>query len=390
MGELEGLLLVLTLIYLSECLVWVRRGALAFGNAWGKQFRIRHPGALLGNQRGGLLLANPLPPLGTVFLCPCFPLSFSPDAAFAYSSSCLNPAGRPAQTARCLPFQEIRAVGVDGRNVLLNGSIFLRAASSFSARHCGEWLRRLQKLPRPGRAETIKRMIRDSFAADVIARQVEEFRRRARPIRFLSNGLFVYLFLAVVPLLWRFGFGPFGLWLLAGMLAQTVTIACLFRRAHGALYPGGEEERFTPFLTMLLAPPTAIRAPDLLGRHLLERFHPLAVARVLCPPPVFKGFAREWLLDLCYPLLPVCPTNDPAALAAEQWFRAAQREAVERFVRQADLDPDALTAPPEPAEPTNRSYCPRCRAQFVMGEGRCEDCGGRTLEHFRVGDGLKR
>ena len=29
MGELESLLLVLALIYLSECLVWVPRGAMA-------------------------------------------------------------------------------------------------------------------------------------------------------------------------------------------------------------------------------------------------------------------------------------------------------------------------------------------------------------------------
>ena len=60
MGELESLLLVLALIYLSECLVWVRRGALAFGTWRGKHFGILHPGAILANQRGGLLLANPL------------------------------------------------------------------------------------------------------------------------------------------------------------------------------------------------------------------------------------------------------------------------------------------------------------------------------------------
>ena len=86
MGEFESLLLILTLIYLSECLVWVRRGALVFASWWGKSFRILHPGTLLGNQRGGLLLANPLPPLGATFISPGFPLSLSPEGAFAYSN----------------------------------------------------------------------------------------------------------------------------------------------------------------------------------------------------------------------------------------------------------------------------------------------------------------
>src|SRR5947199_254181 len=70
MGELESLLLVLALIYLSECLVWVRRGALAIRNWRGRNSRIVDPGALLGNQRGGFLLANPLPPLGNAFARP--------------------------------------------------------------------------------------------------------------------------------------------------------------------------------------------------------------------------------------------------------------------------------------------------------------------------------
>ncbi|HYT61766.1 MAG TPA: hypothetical protein VEL06_16430 [Haliangiales bacterium] len=390
MGELESLLLVLALIYLSECLVWVRRGALALGTWWGKSFRILYPGALLGNQRGGLLLANPLPPLGTLFLSPLVPFSLSPQGALAYSSACLNPAGRPAQTARYFRFAEIREVARDGRKVRVNGRIFLRAISTFSARHWVDALRRLRKLGEAERAKAIKGWIHESLDAGEISRRLKECRSRARPLRLLSNALFAYLFLFVVPLVWRFGLGPYGLWLLAGMLAQTITIALLFRRAHQTLHSEADEERLKPFLTMLLAPPTAIRAPDLLARHLLERFHPLAIAKVLCSPENFESFARQVLLDLRHPLFPVCPTNDPDALAAEHWFRAAQEEAITKFLLRVDLKPDDLVAPPKPAEPANQSYCPRCRAQFVLREGHCADCGGRPLEPFGNVEGLKR
>ncbi|PYK98202.1 MAG: hypothetical protein DME19_13390 [Verrucomicrobia bacterium] len=356
MGELESLLLVLALIYLSECMVWVRRGALAFRRWWGKNYRILHPGGLLANPRGGLLPANPLPPLGTVFVAQPFPLSLSPDAAFAYSSTCLNPAGRPSQTAGCLRFEDIRDVAVEGRNVLVNGEIFLKSISAFSARHLADGLRRLRKLPKPERAEAIKGLIRDSLNAGNIAGILRDCGSRAGPIRILSNALFFYLFFVVVPFVWRFGFGRLGLWLLGGMLPQTITIALL---------------------------PTAIRAPDILARHLLEQFHPLAIAQVLCPSDSFEHFARQVLLDLRYPLFPVCPTSDEAAVAVERGFRTAVREAVEKFIQCAGLRPEDLTAPRRPDEPANQSYCPRCGAQFVMREGRCADCGGRPLQSFK-------
>jgi hypothetical protein len=382
MGELESLLLVLALIYLSECLVWLRRGTIAFTTWRGTRFGVRPSGTWMGNQRGSVRVSNPLPPLGTVFIVPDLPLSLSPAAVFAYSPVCLDPAGRPWQTARHLSLSDIRNVGVEGRKLLLNGEVFLKAASTFSARWLGELLRRIHKTHQTERAATIKQMLNECLDAEKLSARRRLFQTRARPIRMLSNGLFLYLFLVVAPLILHFGFGQFGLWLLVGMLAQTTTIAILFRRAHKSLYPDAGEERLKPFLTMLLAPPTAIRAPDLLARHLLEHFHPLAVAQVLCSPDQFKNFSRQTLLDMRYPLLPVCPTNEPEALATEQWFRAARQEAAEKFLRRAGLKPDELTALPQPTEPSNLSCCPRCGAQFVTRTGTCSDCGGRPLEPF--------
>src|SRR6266550_2108878 len=121
MGELESLLLVLALIYLSECLLWVRRSALAFASWRGNRFSLRPAGSWMGNQHGSLLLSNPLPPLGMVFLVSGLPLSLSPATVLAYSSVCLDPAGRPWQTARHLAFDDVRTIDVDGRKLVLNG-----------------------------------------------------------------------------------------------------------------------------------------------------------------------------------------------------------------------------------------------------------------------------
>ena len=385
MGELQGLLLVVGIIYLSECLVWVRRGAMAFGNWWGKSFRIRHPGTLAGNQRGGLLPANPLPPLGDIFIVAQFPVSLSPDGAFAYVASCLNPAGRPVQSAKYASWDDLKSIEIDGRKIFAGGALFLTTVSTFAARQTGNLLGRLRQLPKAERVPAIHKALSESLDTHKASERLREYRKRSKPIRLLSNLLFIYLFLVVPPLIWRFDFGVLGLYLLGGMLAQTVAIAILFRRAHKALYPDAGEDLFKPFLTMLLAPPAAIRAPDVLGRHLLEPFHPLAVARIVCSPRRFRDFARQTMIDLRYPLFPVCPTTESAPVETDRWFRETTLAAVEAFLQQEGLKVRELVAAPEPTDPANLSYCPRCGTQFVTREGTCADCGGRPLQMFQRG-----
>jgi len=385
MGELQGLLLVVGIIYLSECLVWVRRGAMAFASWWATSSRIRHPGTLAGNPRGGLLLANPLPLLGDIFIVAPFPASVSPGGAFAYFASCLNPAGRPVQTAKYASWDDLQPLETDGRKVLVGGALFLTALSTFGARHAGDLLHRIRKLPKADRASAIRKAVSESLDTRKVSERLLEYRKRSKLIRFLANLLFAYLFLVVPPLIWRFGFGVLGMSLLAGMLAQTIILAILFRSAHKALYPDAGEERFKPFLTMLLAPPAAIRAPDVLGRHLLEAFHPLAVARILCSPKRFQDFARQVVIDLRYPFFPVCPTTESAPVETERWFRETEFEAVKTFLEQEGLKVNELFAAPQPTEPSNLSYCPRCGTQFVTRAGACADCGGRPLQMFQCG-----
>ncbi len=68
MSPLEELYLVLTAIYLVDCLHWVRRDAQVFVARW-KRFELQEGGALFGNAQAGLNLAWPLPPLGTIYVC---------------------------------------------------------------------------------------------------------------------------------------------------------------------------------------------------------------------------------------------------------------------------------------------------------------------------------
>src|SRR5574341_93114 len=147
MGDLESLLLVLAAIYVGECAVWVPRGSVIFTRWVRAQFQLRHVGLLTGNQRGGLWLAHPLPPLGTVFLNLPFPFSVSEHGILGFTAASLDPAGKPVQSGRYFELADVRMVTAQGREVLVNGEHFLKVRSPVLARHWAGWLDTLRQLP---------------------------------------------------------------------------------------------------------------------------------------------------------------------------------------------------------------------------------------------------
>ena len=166
-----------------------------------------------------------------------------------------------------------------------------------------------------------------------------------------------------------------------GLLALTTTTTIFFHRAHKALYPAAEDERFTHAVILLLSPATTIRAHDVLSRPLLETFHPLALAKTFCPEPEFRAFRAAYCgksaSRVCRSVRWQSRRRRPESQARRAW-----QQAVEAFLKQCGLNPEELVQPPAPNDDTCRSYCPRCLAQFTANAGTCADCGGVALVAF--------
>jgi hypothetical protein len=389
MSELQLLFLVLVLLYGWECACWVRRGSVAFSTWLGRNWRARHPGTLLGNQRGGFIFAAPLPPLGTLLTASQSPLSLSPDGALAYVAANMNPGWRPAQSGSYFHFEDIREVSARGKKLLVNGDVLLTTASVSLARHFAGELQRLMKLNPSQRGNAIAELVQATLDTKAVEQRWQELQKLSRPVRLLANALFVYLFLFAPGLIWQLGFKLSWLGLLVGLFALTTATAVFFYRAYRTLYPQAEDERFTHTLTIALAPMTTMRAHDTLSRSLFESFHPLAVANALVPKSDFRDFARRVLLDLRHPAEPVCPGPNPAARATELHARTVLQTAVENLLKQSGVAPEELCKPPVPLDESCRAYCPRCGAQFTTLSGNCADCGGLALVAFgQVGGGV--
>ena len=382
MTELQWLFAILAALYAWECIGWLRRGSVAFTTWTGARWRIQHPTVAIGNHNGGFIFAAPLPPLGSVFIANQLPFSLSPKGVLFFVATNMNPGFRPAQSGRFLIWEEAQKIRLDGKKLLLGKEKIYTAATSTLASHLFTTLTTTAKHPANERESAIKQLLRDAMDVTRITEAKNDFQSRIKPMRWLTNILFVHVFIVAPVLASVIGLPATWLGLVLVMLTLTVSIGILFHRAHRKFYPDAKDERFTHTLTTALAAATSIRACDIASRSLLERFHPLAVAKVLLNEETFRAFARKLVIDLRYPMLPTCPNPLPAAISTEKLFRNASLEIAEAWLKENRIGIAELCHAPQPLDNSCRAYCPRCEAQFTSAEHRCSDCGGLALAIF--------
>ena len=371
-GEGETLLFVLILLYLSECSIWVKRESVGFVSAW-RNWRLVTPSSWLGNARGGLLFLNPIPPSGRVFLSHLPPISISPSGVCALNVQTLPSEARSLdQTGDFLPFGKIEEAGVDGSYLTINNQRFVKCANAKQARTLASVITGMVKASASKREVMARNWIAKQYSASDATNQLKEGEALIKPIQSLGLILFLFLFVLTPVLGSLFGLMTLILPVAIVMIALAVEIAIVFRRAHRKLYPAESSERLESLVKMILCPPVAIRAADILTRNLLVGFSPIVLAEVLTGSGE-RQFVRSVIRDLKYPL--GHELSDASAVETITWAANEQLKVCERR-----LKPEELLAPTQ-RENNSISYCPRCRCQFVVAAVECPDCPGvRVLE----------
>lgn len=376
MSEMQSLFAVLTAIYLADCLVFVRRGAVLFRRL-ARDWLIVQPGSVLANAHGGIRYLSPWPRYPGAFLSTLPPCTFSPEGLLNWTPFCADRAWRVVPALRWIGWGSVKAVEVDRHYVMIARERFLAARSSQEAMLIAELIRSLAALEPAQRADAIEKWIRSTLDTAGLKVRLDEALKESSRLAAPAQLLACFLFVICPLLIYKLGLPAVGWWLLGGIYLQSAAIAVLLRRSHRKLYPKDDDERFVRVCTALLAPLSAIRAPDALTRNALQGFHPLPVARLLCPAPLFRAFAGELYRDVRSPILPDSPSEQAAATQALAWSRGLWEKAVATALDECGLSREELLAPPIQSEAVNRSYCPRCHEQFTDAASACADCGNR-------------
>ena len=115
MTEGQTLFLILSLLYLSECVIWMEKRTVLFSAWWGSGSQIFFASERFGNNNGGLALLNPFSPLGSNFLGHWIPLSISLDGVCAFTLQTIGDTRRLFQTGKVLRFEKISDSKADGK-----------------------------------------------------------------------------------------------------------------------------------------------------------------------------------------------------------------------------------------------------------------------------------
>jgi hypothetical protein len=379
----QTLLLVLVLLYLGECLIWVKKQSVAFVSASGRRWHIATPISWLGNANGAMLILNPLPPSGHVFVSHSLPISISPSGVCAFNSQTLPSGARPAtQTGEFIPFSEITSVNTDGVYVVLNGQKFAKCATSKQAKALASVIDAVIAAKPARRESLVRSWLGKQFDARAARRLWRDAEQSIRVVRWACSIFFVFMFGGLPLLVTLYGLERTIIPVAIGLVALAVQIAILFYRAHRKFYPAESQERLENLAKMVLCPPVSLRAADGLTRNLMGEYSPIVIVNVLGGADEdAKRFAREFVLDLQHPLKH--EVTDEKAAETISWMNAAQFKAcLEHVARDGHANVEELLRGAQ-REGDSVSYCPRCGVQFVTGAGsECPDCPGVGLVAF--------
>lgn len=374
----QTLLFILVLLYLTECLVWVKKQSVAFVPASGRRWRLAAPKSWLGNANGAMLFLNPLPPPGRIVLSHLLPVSISPAGVCAFNSQVLPTGSRPAtQTGEFVPFPSINKAGSDGAYLLLNGEKFAKCATPKQAKALANVITSAAEAKASRRETIVRSWLAKQFDARAAEKLWHEAEEAIGELQGVCTILFLFLFVASPTMVVIFGLQQLLIPIGAVMIALAVLIGIMFFQLHRKFYPAETQERFENLVKMILCPPVSMRAADILTRNLLAEYSPIVVATVLSGSANEQQFLRAFVLDLKYPLKH--EVTDPTAMETIDWATAEQLKASLAQVQRAG---DAFVLGPVEREGESIAYCPRCGVQFVVSEGECPDCPGVELVAF--------
>ena len=379
-SEGQTLLILLVLLYLSECVIWMKRHSVAFISGLGGSGRVAFAHQWLGNANGGILFLNPLPPAGKVFLSHLSPISISPSGICAFNLQTLSAGSKSTnQSGRYLSFAEIKQASNDSAHLLVNKEKFTKCATAGQARNLATLISAMIKAASAKREALARSWIEKQFDVNEASVRLRDGRKSIKMIQSVTWIFFLFLFLVVPLQVSISGLVYLLLWVALLMIIFAVRIGTLYFRVHKRFYPEEKTERIESMVKMIVCPPASMRAADLLTRNLLAAYSPVVLAELLTQNRA-RQFVRAFVLDLLHPLKH--EVVDENARSVINWTAAEQLKACLEYLQGGPFgNPEELLAPAQ-REGNSISYCPRCGCQFLVHSVDCPDCPGVALVAF--------
>jgi hypothetical protein len=330
-----------------------------------------------GNERGGFIMVDPTNLEGSVVVCHVWPFSVSPQGL---TNIAVDGGTRLPPEVRYIPFDEIQTIRAEFGDIHVNGKRLAHVSSSVLASHLARQIERIRRMPLDGRASEIKDAVRETFDQSAATTRWAWFAERTRALSALCFALFTIVFVISPAVFIVLGPYPFWMYLLAGVLAITVSTSIAYFRTHAAMYPDSRYERWVHAVSMTFLPVGAIRYVDKLSRDALSIYGCAVVAPMLCGVENAVPLLRQRLIDVSNASQDLGSDCSLAASDCARWFCHILATETKAALERSNI---LVLEAPVPDDETMVCYCPRCHAQFGRSDATsCPSCTGVQLISF--------
>jgi len=361
--------------------MWINKDSLAFVLSLTGIWKFSLSNSLIGNNQGGLFFFNPLSPYTSkVYLCHLCPLSFSPVGFCIYNSQTLDSCGRTSQTGEVYRYEDIHDVDVNHKEIIINGTKLIKFKTTRHAEIIYNLLGKLILTPIERRHHFINENIIKLLNHQNAQTTINDYEHQSAGLRTFTTIMFINLFFISPYLVWTLGLKQTIIPIAIFTYFLAILICVEFYHIHKYFYPSDNYDRICNISKMILCPPTAIGANDILTSNLVSFYDPLAIAFIFFNKKRFEKFAEKIIRDLKYPIK-INQFNEFSQII-NWWYRLILiKSYLNHFKNNLAIEKDFFLAP-EAMDINCQSYCPRCLGQFIIYKGECPDCDGVVLKSF--------
>lgn len=355
---LEVLFPFLVLLYLIDCIAYVRHQHLLFSSHFGRHFKLKKPGLHVM----GLL------PTSEVVISHNLAIFLTSRGLYTTASKHHTDSIRyEARSLRFIAYEDVAKLEVDGKVLRVNDEGLLKFPTSTNAQQIRYLLQELTCSEISGRHQKIREFLHKGTDLQKI-RAIRENNQPLAYIKMLSSLLFVNVF-GILPLSLYSGLSSYVnlsviVYLSIGVYLLILISAYISRRK---MFGISKSQTLLAMLPTILSPVTAMRITKEMTKEIYSHFDYIAIAAELLPSNEFRSMMREEYLRITH-------ANQDSRNAELSEFLSLRKSVLIGLLNDVGFSLEELIAAPKRQDSSAASYCPICLSEYRLGTGKCIDC----------------
>lgn len=356
---LEVLFPYIFLLYVFDCVTFVKARHMLLTSVFGRKFDLK---------RSGVRLAG-LFPISQAIKSHNLPIVYTVDGIHAvFDESSSNKRIDRAGDFTFVKFEDLESIEDDGKDIKFTNTCAIQTPSSQCARFHAGFIKKIKKLSPVGRKEQIEAFLSDSHDLEAIKKTATSNSKSFTIIKILSSNLYVLVFFILPAFLYSdldryFNLGAFVICIFIIYLLLLSVSSLKLKK----LYPSEKDFRYHTLLSLIFAPVNSVHVLSYLTKDLYLRFDYLAVAAYFLPRDSFKELARKEhvLID-----------HFENEIGMQGWlkFWEFKKKLLLGLLDECQIPLQEILAPPEKQDQNANYFCPFCMAEYLQKRPECIDC----------------